>query len=113
MKCVCGRWVGWWVGDKCNVPVKELQQPHKRKISVLFCLARLGSLLIFLFALSMVRGWAGWWWVDCMMGGVWGIVMEWMGYMATSSIMPLDGLDGDRLNHAIGCEKAGPTQDIN
>ena len=52
-------------------------------------------------------------WVDWMMGGVWGIVMEWMGYMATSSIMPLDGLDGDRLNHAIGCEKAGPTQDIN
>ena len=52
-------------------------------------------------------------WVDWMMGGVWGIVMEWMGYMATSSIMPLDGLDGDKLNHAIGCEKAGPTQDIN
>ena len=27
-----GRWVGWWVGDKCNVPVKRLQQPHKHKM---------------------------------------------------------------------------------
>ena len=46
-------------------------------------------------------------WVDWMMGGVWGIVMEWMGYMATSSIMPLDGLDCDKLNYAIGCDKLG------